>query len=100
VSFRCRINYSRDGAERTDAGKLFHVRGPVTGNERSPTVTNLDRGTKTISVSADDLSLRLQHDDNGYGGARSWSLVQSPIRSKHCQYKTKGLRLLVVIVGI
>jgi len=26
-------------AERIEAGKLFHVRGPVTGKERSPTVT-------------------------------------------------------------
>jgi len=49
-----------DGAERTDAGKLFHARGPVIGNKRSPTVTNRDRGTKRISVSADDLSRRLE----------------------------------------
>jgi len=49
--FSCRLNDSRDGAKCIDAGKLFHVRGPVTGNERSPTVTNRDRGTKRISVS-------------------------------------------------
>jgi len=55
-----RLNDSRDGAERIDAGKLFHDRDPVTGNERSPTVTNQDRGTKRISVSADDLSRRLE----------------------------------------
>jgi len=78
--FCCCLNDSRDGAERTDAGKLFHVRGPVTGNERSPTVTNRDRGTKRISVSADELSRRLESmsttrwwcDDDRYGGARSW----------------------------
>jgi len=43
-----------------DAGKLFHVRGPVTGNERSPTVTNRERGTKRISVSTVDLNRRLE----------------------------------------
>jgi len=35
---------------RIDAGKLFHVRGQVIGNERSPTVTNRDRGTERIPV--------------------------------------------------
>jgi len=53
--FNCRLNDSRDGAECIDAGNLFHVRGPVTGNERSPTLTNRDRGTKRISVSADEM---------------------------------------------
>jgi len=57
--FSCRLNDSRDGAEHTDAGKLFHVRGPVNGNRRSPTVTNREGNTKRISVSADDLSRRL-----------------------------------------
>jgi len=59
---------------------MFHVRGPVTGNERSPMATNRDRGTKRISVSADDLSRRLESmsatrcsDDDRYGAARSWS---------------------------
>jgi len=56
-------------------------RGVVQGSviERSPTVTNLVRGTKRISVSADDLSRRLESmsatrcsDDDRYGGARSW----------------------------
>jgi len=77
--FSCRLHDSRDGAERIDAGKLFHVLGPVTGNERSPTVTNRDRGTKRILVSADNLSLRLESmsatrcsDDDRYGGARLW----------------------------
>jgi len=72
--FSCRLNDSRDGAERIDAGKLFHVRGLVIGNERSPTVTNQDCGTKRISVSADDLSRRLESmsatrcsDDDRYG---------------------------------
>jgi len=51
---------SRYGAERIDVGKLFHVRGPVIGNERSSTVTNRGRGTKRISVSDDDLSRRLE----------------------------------------
>jgi len=32
----------------------------VNGNEQSPTVTNRDHGTKRISVSADDLSRRLE----------------------------------------
>jgi len=75
--FSCCFNDSRDGAERIDAGKLSHVRGPVTRNERSPTVTNQDRGTKRIS--ADDLSRRVESmsatrcsDDDRYGGARSW----------------------------
>jgi len=40
--------------------KLFQVRGPVTGNERLPTVTNRYRDTKRISVSADDISRRLE----------------------------------------
>jgi hypothetical protein len=73
------------------ACKLVHVCGPVTRNERSPTVTNRDRDTKGISVLADDLS-RLRSsantddlsrrpesmsatrcsDDDRYGGARSW----------------------------
>jgi len=49
--FSCRLNDRRDGAKRIDAGKLFHVRGQDRddglhiGNERSPTVTNRDRGT-------------------------------------------------------
>jgi len=51
---------NRDGTERTVAGKLFHVRGTATGNERSPTVTNRDRGTSRMSISADDLSRRLE----------------------------------------
>jgi len=57
----------------------FHVRGLLTGNKRSQTVTNQHRGTKRISVSADDLSRRLESmsatrcsDDDRYGGARSW----------------------------
>ena len=75
----CRLNDCSDGAERTVSGRLFHVRGPATGNERSPTVTNRDRGTRRISVSADVLSRRLESTsetrcsvEDKYGGARSW----------------------------
>jgi len=39
-----RLNDTRDSAEHTIAGKLVHVRDPVTGNERSPTVTLADPG--------------------------------------------------------
>jgi len=53
--FNCRLNDKRVGAERTVAGKLFHVRSSVTGNERSPTVTG-PRYTIRMSVSATDLS--------------------------------------------
>jgi len=77
ASLFCRWTISLDHDH--DDGKLFHVRGPVIGNERSPTVTNRDCGTKRISVSADDLSRRLEpmsatwwSDADRYGGARSW----------------------------
>ena len=56
----CCFNDDSDGAERTVSGRLLHVRGPATGNERSPMVTNQDRGTRRTQVSADDLSRRLE----------------------------------------
>jgi len=43
----------------TIAIKLFHVRGPVTGSDRSPTVANLDRSTCRMSVSAYDLTSQM-----------------------------------------
>jgi len=34
INISCSLNDNREDAERIDPGKLFHVRGPVTGNER------------------------------------------------------------------
>jgi len=69
-----------------DAGKLFHIHGPVTENGQSPMVTNREHSTKRISVSADDLSRCLESmsatrcsDDNRYGGARSWRQWKSNV---------------------
>ena len=77
-SLSCRLNDDSDGAERTASGRLFHVRGPATGNEWSLTVTNRDCGTRSISVSVDDLSQCLDSTsatrwnvEDRYGGARS-----------------------------
>jgi hypothetical protein len=47
-----------DGAVHNVSGRLFHLRGPMTENEQSPTVTSRDRGMNRISASADDLSQR------------------------------------------
>jgi len=58
--YNCHLNDNRGGAERTVTSKLFHVRCPVTGNKRLLTVTNRGCSTSTMSVSADDLSWRLE----------------------------------------
>ena len=44
-----------DSAVRTADGKLFHVCGTATGNERSPKVDHLTGGTSRVLV-ADECS--------------------------------------------
>ena len=39
-----------DGEARTADGSLFHARGAVTGNDRSPKVDRLTGGTITVVV--------------------------------------------------
>ena len=62
-----------DGAARTVSGKSFHARGPATGNERSPTVINRDRGVWTPLVRLD----RCRVADK-YGGTRDLLVWDMP----------------------
>jgi len=51
--FSFRRNTSKDGADVMSSGRVFQSLGPATANERSPTVTNRDRGM-TSSEEVDD----------------------------------------------
>ena len=50
--FNCRLNADKEPADVTEAGRLFHRRGPATAKERSP-AADLVRGTNKRPELAD-----------------------------------------------